>query len=257
LGIVALNSGCASIVKNFQDPEILELTSEPSGAAAEVEGYGPCTTPCNLAIDKNKDFSISVSKPGYNPLTYQTGSALNLWTLGNFLWGGLLGVAIGGAIDWYNNCLWKVSETEIFFELTAIHKSTTNGEKKSKGKNKSQDEDGEPMESQSDKKQSPQEPVSPNLLHEKNQSPQKTTVPAPPRVKPLTPREKAHIAEIIPASEVQSRLIQYYGNLSTASAKVYEERIYQQLRGMESEGHPLDLDEAIRRDWFLHKNSGK
>ncbi len=250
--MVALNLSCASIVKNFQDPETIEITSEPSGAFAEVEGYGPCTTPCNLAIDKNKDFSMSVSKPGYKPLTYQHSSTLNLWTLGNILWGGWLGLAIGGGIDWYNDCIWKVSDTEIFFELTSIAKSPKKGGKAPQGKG--HEDNGDEINEEWDEKRSNQNPPSPAPKPAQIQPPLKA--PAPPQVKPLTPREKARISEIIPASEVQSRLNQYYGNLSTKAAKLYEERIYQQLRDMEIEGSPLDMDEAIRRDWFLHKNSG-
>lgn len=229
---------CASIVQNIQGPESLTLNSAPLGAEAEVEGYGLCTTPCKFKIDKNKDFLINVSKKAHKPLSYQQVSTINLWTLGNLL-GGTLGL-IGVGIDWYLNHFWKITDDDLFFELDADPIDSKKNSPSPTEKPPSSAQKPSPSDPPIQPSGSPRSPEAPRALD---------TSP------PLSPVEKKRLVELITIEETQERLTQYYGTLSPSTLKSYEDRIYRQLRDMEAEDLALDLDEAIRRDWFLHKQN--
>jgi hypothetical protein len=56
-------------LKSAPISESLQIESEPVGAKAEGADGAICQTPCQLVAPVGSDFSVTVSKPGYKPVT--------------------------------------------------------------------------------------------------------------------------------------------------------------------------------------------
>ena len=249
-------TGCATIISKFSDPLVLNLTSEPSGAEVQTDIYGACRTPCKLKIDGKKEFDITVKAPGYDTIFYNSETSLNLTTLLNLFFGIGFG-AIGAGIDYYNDEFHTIDDQDIFFELSREDAEDGNQEEKDSEKGDEETttvkkEVKPPKANITDKNSVPVPPVpsaTGSINTPEGKHPQKD-VRLP---KSLTPAEKKRLAERFSTEDVHERIVQYYGNLPTAELRRYEDRVYAQLKSMEDQGEALDLDEAVRRDWFLHQ----
>lgn len=108
LVVVALLPACASITKGT-DQEIA-VSSNPTGARCELKRDGGQIasvnpTPGSVKVDKSKhDITVRCSKEGHQDGIGILRSSFEAWTVGNIVFGGLVGLAIdagSGAINTY------------------------------------------------------------------------------------------------------------------------------------------------------------
>src|ERR1700722_10026513 len=98
--LAGLCAGCASITRGTTDQ--VQIISEPDDADVRTSMGPTCVTPCTLTFGRKDEFSVTVSKPGYQPQTIPvetrvagTGAA---GLAGNVLFGGFIGIGV----DAYN-----------------------------------------------------------------------------------------------------------------------------------------------------------
>jgi len=101
-------SGCASIIKGSSEDIALNTTPVSGASCSLKNGVGEWTassTPATVKVERSKtNIQVHCSKQGYQDGTTQVASGFQLWTLGNVLIGGLIGVGIDwgtGAINDY------------------------------------------------------------------------------------------------------------------------------------------------------------
>lgn len=117
IAAAALTSGCATIVKgSTQD---LNVNTDPTGANCELSRAGIVIasvnpTPGSVQIKKDKnDIEVKCNKSGYAETSGHISSNFEGWTVGNILFGGIIGIAVdygSGALNSY--------EPELFVKLT-------------------------------------------------------------------------------------------------------------------------------------------
>jgi hypothetical protein len=103
--IVLMAGGCATITRGTTDQ--LQITSEPSNATARTSLGHNCVTPCTITISRKDEFSVVISKAGYQEQTIevktQIAGAGAAGFAGNVLIGGVVGmgadVATGAALE--------------------------------------------------------------------------------------------------------------------------------------------------------------
>jgi hypothetical protein len=102
-------AGCATITRGTT--EQIQIASEPPGAEARTSMGFVCVTPCTLQVGRKDEFTVTVSKPGYEPAEVPVTTKVNpgggTAFAGNILIGGLVGMAAdastGAGLDHYPN----------------------------------------------------------------------------------------------------------------------------------------------------------
>ncbi len=115
-GLVGLlfMTGCASLINGGMQQ--IAVNSEPSGAKARL-GRQTQTTPALFTVNrKDPAIRVEVSKEGYETSKFQMSKGLNLWTLGNVIWG-LFGGIIGVAVDAGTGAISKHEPSEVNVNL--------------------------------------------------------------------------------------------------------------------------------------------
>lgn len=116
IAISSLASGCATIVKGGSQE--LTINTDPVGATCDLSRSGALigslkTTPGVIDVRKDSnDIEVSCRKSGYKTTSGRIASSFEGWTLGNFVLGGIIGLAVdagSGALHQY--------ETELFVKL--------------------------------------------------------------------------------------------------------------------------------------------
>lgn len=94
--------GCATIVEG--NDQVVHFDTEPSGATCSIsrsgEGllYPSFKTPTSLNIEKDKDqLVVSCKKDGCREKVFHTNSNFEGWTLGNLVFGGIIGLGVDAA----------------------------------------------------------------------------------------------------------------------------------------------------------------
>jgi hypothetical protein len=94
--VLLLASGCATMIRGTDEP--LSITSEPSGALAEVSDGQKGTTPCQVKLKRNQSVMIRYTKEGYEP------ESLSVFpTLAG------AGVILGGVIDYGTGAVYSLT----------------------------------------------------------------------------------------------------------------------------------------------------
>src|SRR5690349_7030838 len=101
--------GCASVTRGWS--EQMQITSQPEGAEVRTSLSQACTTPCTLTVSRKDEFSVSFTKPGYEPQTIQVGTRIAgagaAGFAGNVLVGGIIGMGVdaasGATLEHYPN----------------------------------------------------------------------------------------------------------------------------------------------------------
>lgn len=88
---VALTSGCASIVA--PGPDAMRITSNPSGAAVQIDDRPAGTTPATPNVDRSARI-VTLRKEGYEEAVRPVPRTVNPWVFGNILIGGLIGIIV-------------------------------------------------------------------------------------------------------------------------------------------------------------------
>ena len=88
-------SGCATVVNGTSQD--LAFNSEPAGAVVELHTGQNCVTPCTFSMKRGDDASVTINKPGFQPVTVYIQSRLAGSTFGNIILGGGIGAVIDGS----------------------------------------------------------------------------------------------------------------------------------------------------------------
>lgn len=108
IGAISVSSGCATITKG--NSQAFTVDTRPPGAVCTLSRDGDTLavvnpTPGTINISKDKDvIRVSCIKEGYKTNLGDVGSEFQAMTLGNVLFGGLIGVAVdagSGAMNQY------------------------------------------------------------------------------------------------------------------------------------------------------------
>lgn len=116
-GIMLLASSCASISDGTLDgSKTVLFTSTPSGAKVSINDVPIGTTPCKVLLNKfNRSKSIKFEKEGLDPVIGTLNSGFNAATLGNIIYGGVVGAGIdligGNMVATKNNLHVNFGET--------------------------------------------------------------------------------------------------------------------------------------------------
>ena len=97
--IISIFSGCATIVNDSQAP--VTITSNPDGAKFIVSSGEQGVTPATIDLKRGSDYTIEITKPGYQTQTQVLNSHFDHWleaTLGN-IWNYIIPGLIVDAID--------------------------------------------------------------------------------------------------------------------------------------------------------------
>ncbi len=98
--VLSALSGCATITRGTT--EVLVIETDPVGASVSVSPVNvTCTSPCNLKLKRKGDYTIDVTKEGYEAVRVnvlsQIAGAGAAGMAGNVLVGGLIGVGVDAA----------------------------------------------------------------------------------------------------------------------------------------------------------------
>jgi hypothetical protein len=104
-------TGCATVTRGRTQDFVINTV--PSGANARLSTGETCVTPCTLRRPRNEEFSVTISKDGFETTTvmvdHRTGGGGGTAMAGNVLIGGLIGAGVdaasGATQDLYPNPL--------------------------------------------------------------------------------------------------------------------------------------------------------
>jgi hypothetical protein len=107
--IALLCSSCATVTRGTTDQ--MQILSEPPAAEARTSMGFVCTTPCTLQVGREDEFTVTISKPGYQPARVAVSTKVNTGGgaafAGNVPIGGIVGMAAdastGTGLDHYPN----------------------------------------------------------------------------------------------------------------------------------------------------------
>jgi hypothetical protein len=113
---LSTSSGCATVIKGrYQD---LTINSYPPGAAFEVDGIAG-TTPSTVPVERKQRYhTVVISKPGHETAQIQVGRRLNLWILGNVIFGPFIG-PIGLGADFITGSAFRLTDDSVHVNLSA------------------------------------------------------------------------------------------------------------------------------------------
>lgn len=94
--VMCLCSGCATMIRGTE--EMVQVTSEPSGAIAEASDGQKCVTPCQLKFKRNQTVQIKITKDGYQPQSMSVYPTL-----------AGAGVLLGGVIDYGTGAVYSLT----------------------------------------------------------------------------------------------------------------------------------------------------
>lgn len=117
--------GCASIVSKSDWPVYVKSTPDQADVTITdvKEGKkiftGKTPTTCTLSSKSGyfsgKDYTVEISKEGFESKTLQITSPLNGWYVGNLVFGGLIGILI---VDPLTGAMWRLSPRDMDVTLT-------------------------------------------------------------------------------------------------------------------------------------------
>jgi hypothetical protein len=99
LALASACTGCATVTRGTTDQ--VQILSNPDGADARTSMGHSCVTPCTLQFSRKDEFSVTISKPGFQPQTVpvktQIAGAGAAGFAGNVLIGGIVGMSVDAA----------------------------------------------------------------------------------------------------------------------------------------------------------------
>lgn len=114
-------SSCATITRGVH--EKLYVTSEPSGAEVKLSSGETAITPAKIVKGRKESFTVTVSKPGYNPQTVKVESKFSP-TGGTAMAGNVLGsVVVGVGVDAMSGATFSLYPNPVAVHLVPIEKS--------------------------------------------------------------------------------------------------------------------------------------
>ncbi len=110
LGLVAMGSGCASVVRGTTEKVVINAV--PADATIRTSlGHNCPTGPCTVEVSRKTEFTAFAEKPGYKPGSLYIATKMSgeggVGLAGNVLIGGVIGVGVdamsGATLDHYPN----------------------------------------------------------------------------------------------------------------------------------------------------------
>jgi uncharacterized protein YceK len=99
--IFLILSGCATIFTGSK--EVIEFSSEPSGANVVINNNDEGLTPFKVSLKKGNEYVVEISKEGFKKKTYRLSYSINSGWLIMDIISGLIGVIVDGVTgNWYN-----------------------------------------------------------------------------------------------------------------------------------------------------------
>lgn len=92
IAVSTLTPSCCSIIKG--STQEVGIASNPAGANVTINGELKGVTPTTLKLDRDKQYTIVLTKPGYEPYSAALTHSVSGWVWGNVFFGGLIGLAI-------------------------------------------------------------------------------------------------------------------------------------------------------------------
>lgn len=90
IGISISLTGCATIITGTYQK--VDISSDPSGAAVQVDGKDNYTTPVKVKLDRSSDHTLFFTREGYNSQTIKLLHVISGAFCGNILLWGPLGM---------------------------------------------------------------------------------------------------------------------------------------------------------------------
>ncbi|MEW6572004.1 MAG: PEGA domain-containing protein [Nitrospirota bacterium] len=117
-------ASCASIVsKSSREVTIRSSPEQADVIITDEKGMKihQAKTPCTITLAtgggyfQGKQYTVRVSKEGFDEQTVVIGKSLNPWYLGNVIFGGLIGILI---VDPATGCMWKLDTDQVNVSLS-------------------------------------------------------------------------------------------------------------------------------------------
>ena len=94
LGLMVIGTGCATVVTRGGQDQKVTILSDTPGATLVVDGQATGTAPGTVELTRNREHTVQVVAPGYEPAQVTVRRRLNPWVFGNLLIGGPIGLVI-------------------------------------------------------------------------------------------------------------------------------------------------------------------
>jgi len=94
LGLMVIGTGCATVVTRGGQDQKVTILSDTPGASLVVDGQPTGTAPGTVELTRNREHTVQVVAPGYEPAQVTVRRRLNPWLFGNLLIGGPIGLVI-------------------------------------------------------------------------------------------------------------------------------------------------------------------
>src|SRR5260221_7392943 len=108
-----LTTSCATIINGPK--ETISVSSDPPGAEVN-DGMEIQTTPTQFALNRNRDYLLTISKPGYKTETVKIVHVVSGWVAGNLISFGM----IGAGVDAASGSIWKLEPDTIVVTLHPV-----------------------------------------------------------------------------------------------------------------------------------------
>jgi len=106
----ALSGGCASIITGSRQD--VAITTDPSGATVAVDGQ-EAVSPARFNLKRKHSYTVVVEKEGYATAQRRIGKTFNVWTLGNLILGGIIGIGV----DLITGAFWALDPDDMYIIL--------------------------------------------------------------------------------------------------------------------------------------------
>jgi len=118
LALSIATTGCATIIKGTSQD--VSVSSTPAGASVLIRSNAGAdvfqgTTPASAKLAKKREYTVTVSNPGYEDVRVAITQSFEGWFIGNLLCGGI----IGGVIDAVDGAMWNLEPNMINVTLRA------------------------------------------------------------------------------------------------------------------------------------------
>ncbi len=121
--IAMICNSCATIFNTSQQK--VTFNSEPPGATVQNNGKFVCVTPCVENVKRAHFTTYTISKEGYQNQIIEEQGSFNYTVLANVLFG-VIGLGVGGGVDYITGAAWKYKNDLITAKLTSVNSQTEN-----------------------------------------------------------------------------------------------------------------------------------
>ncbi len=105
--VCCMLASCGSIVNGTK--QSVYVNSDPAGAAVMVDGLQRGETPCELQLERDKAYELTLEKKGYKPASAYVRREPSGWVCGNLLFGGIIGILVDGV----SGGMWKLEPEHV------------------------------------------------------------------------------------------------------------------------------------------------